>query len=202
VRRLILALLLAAYAAVFVRPPSVGGRSAFDPLEPRGREVERAIESSRFADALPIADDLRSEHADDPTVAYWRAEIFRGLGRARDEAAAWEDYLRLSHHPDAACPALGLAYREADEMARSLDAFERCAAAAPQDPERWMDLAGAYEKDGRPADASDAFHRAASLDPGNPRIPGSVTRTTAGENAAAAGATDRQSTSGAAGAVQ
>ena len=171
-RRLIIALLFIGYAAVFVRLPSLdrAGRP-FDALDPRGREVERAIEEKRFAEALPIARDLRRAHAADPIVVYWLAEIYRGLGQAADESAAWERVLQLTGLADAACPALPESYARAGERARAVDAYERCAAAAPDDPERWFDLGTAYSSGGRRVDAENAYAKSRALDPSNPRLP-------------------------------
>jgi Flp pilus assembly protein TadD len=126
----------------------------------------------------------------------------RGLGRARDEAAAWEDYLRLASLPDAACPALGLAYARAGDPIRAIEAYERCAAAAPDDPERWLDLAVEYQARGRSSEATEAFRRAAALDPSDPRIPQAVSRSVAGEDAATLGVGNRATAPVATGAAQ
>jgi tetratricopeptide (TPR) repeat protein len=174
VRRLVLVLLVAGYAAVFAPRPSRDGAHGFDPLEPRGRHVERLIEESNFTAALPLADELWSARHDSPTIAFWRAEIFHGLGRPAEEAGAWEDVLRLGL-PDGACPNLALAYQAAGDRHRALDAYQRCAAAAPDDPERWLDLGFALKAANRPADASEAFQRAVALDPTHPRIPHDLT---------------------------
>ena len=75
-RRFTLALLLAGYALLFLQLPSRGREPrAFDPLEPRGREVERAIEAGDFERALPIAQELDGAYPDDPVITYWLAEI-------------------------------------------------------------------------------------------------------------------------------
>lgn len=171
-RRTLLALLLVAYAAVFVRIPSWSGASAaFDPLEPRGREVERAIEAGQFASALPIAQELLTAHADDTTVLFWLAEIHRGLGRHADEAASLERVLRLTRHADGVCPALPEAYARVGDAARALEAWERCASTGATDAERWFDLATAYAAAGHAADAEKAFATSRALDPTNPRLP-------------------------------
>lgn len=175
-RRLLLTLLFVAYAAVFVRFPGWSGAAApFDPLEPRGREVERAIEARQFATALPIAQDLWSAHADDTTILFWLAEIHRGLGHHADEAAALERVLRLMRHGDAVCPALPEAYARTGDAARALDAYERCASTTAADAERWFDLATAYAAAGRAADAGKAFATSRTLDPTNPRLPSITT---------------------------
>ncbi len=193
-RRLILAVLLLGYAAMFVRLPSWGGAArAFDPLDPRGREVERAIEAGRFGEALPIARELQTAHAADPTVTFWLAEIFHGLRQPAAEAAAWERLLALTGQADGVCPALPEAYAAAGALTRSLDAYERCAAVAPDDAERWFDLGTAYAERRRDADAARAFDRSRALDPSNPRLPApmsaaaSTATSLAAHGAAAAG---------------
>jgi hypothetical protein len=96
---LLLALLLA-YAAVMVRPVLVAGTAhGLDALAPESRYVERAIGEQRFADALPVALALRRAHDREPLAAYWLAIIYRGLGRASDARAAWDDFERLSGAP-------------------------------------------------------------------------------------------------------
>jgi Flp pilus assembly protein TadD len=171
VRRLLLAILLVGYAGVFVGVPSFarGGR-AFEPLDTRGRDVERAIEQGRFADALPFVQALSVQHENDPTLAYWTAEIYRGLTQHAAEAAAWERVFDLTHTADAACPALARAYESAGDETRALDAYQRCASAAADDPERWLDLGRAYATRGMAADADAAFEKVRALDPFHPAL--------------------------------
>lgn len=166
-----LAVLLVGYAAVFVRLPSLSSSSAFEPLSPRGREVEHAIEERRFTDALPLAQELGRAYPDEPLISYWFGEIYRGLSQPRDEAAAWERVFEQTGSADAACPALPLAYARIPDASKSLEAYERCANAAPDDPERWLELGGAYALNGRPDEAMRAFERSRALDPTNPHLP-------------------------------
>ena len=171
-RRLVLAVLVVGYVAVFVRLPSFGqGGRAFEPLGARGREAETAIEEQRFADALPIVRDLAVEHGSDPVIAYWLAEIHHGLGHAADEATAWERALELTASADFACPSLPEAYTRAGDRERALHAYERCASAGAADAERWLDLGEAYDAAGRAADAAAAYEKSRTLDGSNPRLP-------------------------------
>jgi len=172
VRRLVLVVLLVGYVAAFVRLPSFNrGVRAFEPLGARGREAETAIEDRRFADALPIVRDLAVEHGSDPVIAYWLAEIHRGLGRADDEAQAWEHVFELTESADFACPSLPEAYTRAGDRERALHAYERCASAGGDDAERWLDLGAAYAAAGRSTDAAAAFEKSRTLDGSNPRLP-------------------------------
>jgi tetratricopeptide (TPR) repeat protein len=172
---LVLAILLVGYAALFVRLPSIGRSAApFDPLEPRGREAETAIEEGRFKDALPIVRELANEHDADPVIAYWLAEIHRGLGEANDEARAWERVLDLTGSADFACPALPEAYTHAGDHDKALGAYERCASAGGDDAERWLDLGAAYAAAHRDREATIAYEKSRALDDSNPRLPGPV----------------------------
>jgi Flp pilus assembly protein TadD len=172
VRRLLLAILLTGYAATFFGLPSLESQArVFDPLEPRGREVESAIELQRYADALLIARQLASLYPDDPTIAFWLAEIFKGLGEPAEEAGSWERVFELTGSSDAVCPSLPMAYARLGDRVKALDAYTRCAARAEDDPERWVDLASAYVAEGRGADADRAFARSRALDASNPRLP-------------------------------
>ena len=183
-RRLVLAVLLLGYVALFVRLPSFGnGTRAFEPLDPRGRKAETAIEERRFAEALPIVRDLSAEHASDPVIAYWLAEIHRGLGHPREESAAWEHVFELTASADFACPALPEAYTRGGDREQALHAYERCASAGPDDAERWLDLGAAYAAAGRSTDAAAAFEKSRALDGSNPRLPPA----TSAEQAGAAG---------------
>lgn len=168
-RRLTLAILLAGSAATFVRLPSVDGHE-FDPLDRRGREVERAIAAGDFDAARPIVEQLAVTYPDTPIVSIWLAETYRGLGRPSDEARAWETVLRTAALPDAACPALPEAYRRSGDGPGALDAFKRCAAAAPDDPERLADLADAYAAAGFASDAAETVRRIALVDHTHPRV--------------------------------
>jgi Flp pilus assembly protein TadD len=172
-RTAVLGALLAAYALTFLpraalRAAPEGG-ARFDPLTPQGRHVEEAIETARFADALPGVLDLQKAHPNDPQVLYWLAETYRGLDRRRDEAAAWESYIQHSSAPQFACPSIGESYARAGNVEASLGAFERCATYDPQNPQRLMDLGAALAAARRIPDAVAAYRKAAALDPLDPR---------------------------------
>ena len=79
-RSTLLVALLAAYAAVFL-PGAVRtfGAASFDPLQPRPRAVEELLVAKRFADALPLATELRGAFPSEPLPAYWLARINAGL---------------------------------------------------------------------------------------------------------------------------
>ena len=128
-RSTLLVALLAAYAAVFLpRALRTSGRADFDPLQPRPRAVEELIVAKRFADALPLAMELRAAFPDESLVAYWLARINGGLQRPQAEADAWDAYVALSKAPAEACPHWPRALSQANLQDRARAATERCAA--------------------------------------------------------------------------
>lgn len=171
-RTLLLAALTAVYlaAGLWGRIGALVSPHRFDPFLPLARAVELRIEAGRFAEALPLAASLARTYPNEPLIAFWRGQIQHGLGDAGAEAAAWEDYVRLSPTPSESCPALPVAYARAGRDADALAAYERCATFAPDDADRLVDLGDAYARDGRGRDALAAFSRAAALDDDNPSL--------------------------------
>jgi Flp pilus assembly protein TadD len=178
VRTFILAVLLVGYGAVFLRLPSLGATRAFDPLEPRGRQVESDLAQGRFEDALPIALALEAAYPSESVIPRWLADIYHGLGRDADEARALERVLALTADAEAACPDLPIAYGQAAQPQDALAAYERCANLAPDNAERWLDLGAAYTSAGRDASAERAYETSRAIDPSNPRLPHATTHAT------------------------
>jgi tetratricopeptide (TPR) repeat protein len=163
-----LAVLVAGYGGFWL---SIGQSSfdhRFDPLSPSGRHVELAIETGRFADALPVALSIREAFPEQPNVSYWLAEIYRGLDRPRDEAVAWDTFVSLTPG-SAACPAWPQAHARAGHDQAALRAYQQCVAFAPEDPERLIDLADALAAHRKLDEARAAYARAAALDRADPR---------------------------------
>jgi tetratricopeptide (TPR) repeat protein len=165
----LLLVLALAYALIFVPVDRLRQRG-FDPLAARPRVVEELLSAGQFAQALPLALELRTGFPREPEVLVWLAAIHHGLHDDRAEAAAWEEYLRMSSVPAAACPALPDAYTRIGSTSKALAAFERCLQQSPNDPDRMVDLAAAYEKAGRANDAVELYRQAAALDPYDPAL--------------------------------
>jgi Flp pilus assembly protein TadD len=104
------------------------------------------------------------------TILYWLGEVYRGLGDASSEAAAWQQYARLSSTPAEVCPALPLALTKIGDAPGALQAYETCVGWEPDDPERLVDLAAEYERRGRMDLARATYQRVLTADPGDPRI--------------------------------
>jgi tetratricopeptide (TPR) repeat protein len=167
-KRIVLFLtLLVAYGLFLQRGAAPGDLARLDVVGPPAREIENAIAERRFTDALPLALEVGDAHPSSPLIALWLAAIYEGLGRPAEEAAAWERFITSGMEEAEACPGLAEAYARVDEE-QGLRAFERCARLDPEDPERRIDLAAAFERMGRPQDALQAYRDAARLDPNHP----------------------------------
>jgi len=168
----ILVVLLGAYLASGFRGivSDVARRGEFDPFLPAARAIEHRIGEGRFAEALPLAIDLRRIYPREPQIALWIARIHHGLNDAAHEAAAWEAYVGLSPAPAEACPALPEAYARSGRGAEALPAYERCTAWDRDDAEVLIDLGDAYLRANRARDARVQYERARQLDPANPIV--------------------------------
>jgi len=127
-RTALLTLLLASYAAILGRTAAARmfRTAGFDPLAPQPSTVESLIVAGRFADALPLATQLKASYPKEPLVSYWLARINAGLNHPIEEAEAWEAFVRVSLQPTDACPAWPDAYRRAGRLEASRAAAERC----------------------------------------------------------------------------
>jgi tetratricopeptide (TPR) repeat protein len=163
-------LLLALYVRVVVAPPPAAAASADPDLL---RDIDRsqiAFSAGKYAEALEPTTRLTVRM---PTQAMYfnrLARIHHELGHARQEAQALESVFRTSPTAEDACPALAEAYGRVPDSAAALDAYRRCAAATPGDPDAQLFLGRAYRDAGRPAEASEALERALVLAPDYPDV--------------------------------
>jgi tetratricopeptide (TPR) repeat protein len=161
-----LALLVFGYGCLWLSTGRSSSSRSFDPLAPAARFVEQAIETGRYADALPVALRLRDSATppNEPQIWYWIAEIYHGLDRPREEAGAWDTFVSMTAAAPAACPEWPQAHARAGHEDAALRAYEQCVAFAPDDPERLIDLADALASRRRMDAARAAYARAAALD--------------------------------------
>ena len=176
-RTLLLVGLLMLYLASALRPAIEDRvhRGAFDPFLPAARALEQRLAAGRYAEALPLVDELDRTYPREAQLAFWRARVHHGLNDPAREAAAWERYVGLSPAPEDACPALPEAYVRAGKEAESLRAYERCAAFDQGDVVRLIDLGDAYASAHRMRDAIAQYERAAAIDPGDPNLASRLT---------------------------
>jgi Flp pilus assembly protein TadD len=134
------------------------------------RRVDRLLADGRFREALPLALENRQQHPDDRGVAWQMARAYQGLGTARDEAAAWEAYLRLAPATGDVCLRLSEVYHSLAQPAQVVAVVNRCLALDDRQPELLGDLAAAYIDLRDPPSAILALKRALALDPAHPHF--------------------------------
>jgi Flp pilus assembly protein TadD len=161
--------LLVIYAGALGRLPGARANT-FDPLAPRPHAIEQLLVAGKFSEAFPQIVALYGNYPGEPLVAMWLARAHHGLGHWRDEADAWEAFVRVSPAPQESCPSLPDAYERIGSGAAALAAYERCAQFDPSDPALVADLAAAYARRGRGEEALAAYRRASELAPDDPEI--------------------------------
>ena len=149
-------------------------------LAPRGAPVGRTGDTEAeqlLAGSRRAFDDRDWQKALAPTVALVErypnqqvfaerlARVYAGLGKAADEAAAWERFLRVSPTPADACPAVAEAYWRVGDREKSLDASIRCRDFGPLNGELNYHLGRAYERAEKPEEARTAYEEALRVEP-------------------------------------
>jgi len=135
----LLTLLLAAPPGPHAQSTAVTAPLAAPADAPRSADDERArdaaslqaVKTEAWDDALALTLDLLERYGERPDVLERLAGIYNRMHRATDETAAWERFMRVSPHPDRACPMVGRAYRGLGQYDAAIDAFQRCLAADP-----------------------------------------------------------------------
>jgi Flp pilus assembly protein TadD len=160
------AVVSAVFGVVLLGVPSLPLRPA-QPA-PRTRNLQRLIAAGDFGAARELAVEARRLHPDDDGAARSLARIDGGLGRPADEAAAWEDYLRLAPATPDVCLRLSSVYRSLGQPLNVAATVERCLALEARQPELLGDLAAARLALGDRTAAVAAMERAVAMQPSNP----------------------------------
>lgn len=163
------------YWGIYVRPrrqpvvladPSEG-LSAEDAARLQER-LAVLMRARRFSDAKPMAESMVKAFPNNPIYLRRLAEIEGELGHSKEEAEAWERFMKVAPSPGEALPALGNAYRRMGQIQQAIGAFERGVALEPRNSELMFYLGRAYEYGKAYAKARDTYKRACTLNPGDP----------------------------------
>ena len=137
------------------------------------RDIEssqKAFSARQYGDALEPTKRL-TERLPSQAIYFDRlARIQHELGRFHEEALAWEGVFRASPTPVDACPMIASAYDRSSDSGRALDAYERCAAAEPQNPDLLLFLGRAYNAANRAEDAQRVLDQALAISPDYPDV--------------------------------
>ena len=129
-------------------------------------DARAAIGRGDYATALEPARALHDAHPSSHIYIDQLATTYHHLRRPVEEAALWEEYLLRAPRPGGACPQLGLAYRAQGKQGAAIDAFERCLALDPSNPDAILYLALAEERAGGVEKATALYKRGLALSPG------------------------------------
>lgn len=170
---LLLTLLLAAPAVAHAQSTADTAPLAAPADAPRSPEDQhardaasmQAMKTEAWDDALALTLDLLDRYGEQPDVLARLAQIYNRMHRATDETATWERFMRISPHPDRACPMVSRAYRGLSQYDAAIDAFLRCLAADPTSV-KLVHFAGlGYEWAGQLATARQYYRRAVAMAP-------------------------------------
>jgi tetratricopeptide (TPR) repeat protein len=173
-----LAVALLFYGALFTgyapapTPAAAGAASglATDVAKSKIAEAQAAIDRGDYVTALRPALALHEALPFNHIYVEQLATIYHHLNRSAEEAAMWEEYLLKAPNPVAACPHLGLAYRAQGNEDKAVDAFARCLAFDPSNPDSILYLALAEERGGRTEKAAELYKRGLALAPTYPDL--------------------------------
>jgi tetratricopeptide (TPR) repeat protein len=144
--------------------PAAAERSAED-QRARDAASMQALTREAWDDALTLTLDLVDRYGEQPEVIARLAGIYNRMHRATDETATWERFMRISPHPDRACPMVGRAYRGLGQYDAAVDAFLRCLAADPSSVKLVYFAGLGYEWAGQLPAARQYYRRAVAMAP-------------------------------------
>lgn len=168
------AALSACYWGLYVRPRrqpvSLADPSAGLSADEAGQVQERLndlMRDRRFEEARPLAEAMVKAFPGSPVYLRRLAEIQGNLGHPKEEAEAWERFLKVSPTPGEAFPALLNAYHALGQTRPAIEACERVVGLDSTNAELRFYLGRAYEFAKAFAKARDAYGRACELRPGD-----------------------------------
>ena len=95
--------------------------------------------------ALPLLQQLRAAYPQNHIYMRQMAEVYHQLGRFKEEAATWEDFLKVAPLPVEGCPSIILAYQRSAQAKESIDAAKRCVDIDPNNLDFSYYLGYSYE---------------------------------------------------------
>lgn len=134
----------------------------------RTRRLDKLIAARQFSDALPLALEARRSESADSLLLWQLARVYAGLGRAADEAAAWEEYFRGAAATADVCLRLSDVYRSLNQPSMVVSTVDRCLKLDENQPELVGDRAAAHAALGNRSAAQADLEHAVTMQPTNP----------------------------------
>lgn len=157
------------WVALAIAPLPAPGEAAADESQQTKdmRAATALIAAEQWNDALAPMKKLSETYPANHIYAAHLAEIHQHLKQPKAEAAAWEQFIATSPNAYEACPRIGEAYREAGDMPKAIDAFERCLTFDPDNPDMLFYAARAAEWKNDWATAATHYRKAFAADAKN-----------------------------------
>lgn len=133
-------------------------------------EIRKLIQSGDYQHAFAPAQTLYNDHPQNQIFIEQLAGIDGHLGRYRDEANLWEQYLLYSPTPIEGCPRIGLAYSHENRNDLAIDALQRCLKIEPDNPDVLFYLANTYEREGQREKANEVYVTGLKSAPNDPDL--------------------------------
>jgi tetratricopeptide (TPR) repeat protein len=120
--------------------------------------------------ALEPARRLYLDHPRNHVYIEQLATVDQALGKYQEAAELWEQYLQYAPTPIEGCPQIGVAYRQAGQKERAVDALKRCLAFEANNPDVLYYLGDTYQSLGHVAEAEAAYRKGLSVAPNDPDL--------------------------------
>lgn len=125
---------------------------AAEPAVPSARGADAPVAEPPANSATPASSTAEAAPPEDPNASdsdlRKEAAQAHSAGQFRDEAKLWQQYMTRSATPQQACPAIGVAYERAGDLAASLEAFEKCVSLMPGNADLLVAFAHALQTKG------------------------------------------------------
>jgi tetratricopeptide (TPR) repeat protein len=149
--------------------PARGGAAQAPPSPEESRKLQEAsaalIRADKWQAALEPTMKLHSAYPESHIYIGHLAEIYDHLGKYKEEAALWEEYLVRAPRPIEGCPQIGDAYQKQGLPQQAISAFEKCLAFEPYNPDSIFYLARAWERAGELTKSGDLYRRGIAVSP-------------------------------------
>jgi tetratricopeptide (TPR) repeat protein len=117
--------------------------------------------------ALKLLSRLRAAYPQNHIYIQETADLYHQTGQFKEEAAAWEDFMKVSPQPVESCPQIGIAYQQIGQAAQAISAFQRCVEADSKNLDFAYYLAYEYEITQQFNKAAETYLKAISHDRNN-----------------------------------
>lgn len=93
------------------------------------------------------------------------ATLYEQMGKPREEAEYWEEFVRHAPLPIEGCPQIGQAYEKQGLRTQATDAFRRCLSFEPNNPDSIFQLAHSLEVERQYAESEELYERGMAVEP-------------------------------------